>query len=189
MDGVRCKSAAILCEPTVWVVIGLMAILDEWTLDFTSTSVEQTERLGVRLGELLQRRDVVCLEGDLGAGKTTLARGVGRGWGTALRVTSPSFTLVNEYPRYHDGLILYHVDCYRLHGRGEIATVGLDDIFNSDGAIMIEWPERIEDLVPPDRLWIKFGYVNQTRRSMRFTASGDRSAALLKAFRHSAFGV
>ncbi|HEX6386596.1 MAG TPA: tRNA (adenosine(37)-N6)-threonylcarbamoyltransferase complex ATPase subunit type 1 TsaE, partial [Anaerolineae bacterium] len=83
-----------------------MAILDKWTLDFVSNSVEQTVRLGVRLGELLQGRDLLCLSGELGVGKTALARGVGRGWGTALRVTSPTFVLVNEYPRVSDGRIL-----------------------------------------------------------------------------------
>ena len=91
-----------------------MAILDRWTIDFVSSSVEQTTRLGVRLGELLQIHDLVCLSGDLGAGKTALARGIGRGWGSGLRVTSPTFTLVNEYPRLADGRVLYHIDCYRL---------------------------------------------------------------------------
>lgn len=166
-----------------------MAILDEWTLDFISTSVEQTVRLGVRLGELLHGRDVVCLEGELGAGKTALARGIGRGWGASLRVTSPTFTLVNEYPRLHDGLILYHVDCYRLSGRGEIVTAGVEDVLDGAGAIMIEWPERIESLLPADRLWVRLRYVNETRRSLRMTAGGDRSAELLQGFRRSAFGV
>ena len=80
-----------------------MAILDKWTLDFVSSRVEQTVRLGVRLGELLAPYDLLCLAGELGMGKTVLARGVARGWGTAVRVTSPSFTLVNEYPRAKDG--------------------------------------------------------------------------------------
>ena len=90
-----------------------MAILDERTLDFTSNGVEQTVRLGVRLGGMLEPGDTLCLSGDLGAGKTAFARGIGRGWGTAVRVTSPTFTLVNQYPRY-DNLILDHIDCYRL---------------------------------------------------------------------------
>jgi tRNA threonylcarbamoyladenosine biosynthesis protein TsaE len=67
-----------------------MAILDKWTIDFVSSSVEQTLRLGVRLGELLQPGDLLCLSGELGAGKTVMARGVGRGWGTAVRITSPT---------------------------------------------------------------------------------------------------
>lgn len=166
-----------------------MAILDEWTVDFVSTSVEQTERLGVRLGQLLKPGDVVCLAGELGAGKTTLARGVGRGWGTALRVTSPTFTLVNEYPRLSDGRTLYHVDCYRLSSEGDVVTAGLEDVLDDDGAIMIEWPERLEAWLPEDRLWIALRHMNETRRGMRITASGERSAELLTAFKRSAFGV
>ncbi len=166
-----------------------MAILDENTLDFTSSSEEQTVRLGVRLGELLQPGDILALAGDLGAGKTAMARGIGRGWGTALRVTSPTFTLINEYARVRDGCILYHVDCYRLSGRGDIVTAGLEDIFENQGAFMIEWPERMESWLPADRLWIAFRHISQTRRGLRFTAAGPRSKELLQQFRRSAFGV
>lgn len=174
-----------------------MAILDSQSLDFVSSSVEQTVRLGVRLGELLQVGDVVCLSGDLGAGKTALARGIGRGWGTSLRVTSPTFTLINEYPRARDGRILYHVDCYRLEpsdetgetSAGEWVTTGMEDLLYGGVTLMIEWPERILSHILADRLWIMLRYVNETRRGLRLTASGTRSAQLLQEFRRSAFGV
>lgn len=166
-----------------------MAILDQWTLDFVSNSVEQTVRLGVRLGERLQPRDLVCLAGELGSGKTVLARGIGRGWGTGLRITSPTFTLINEYPRLPDGRILYHLDCYRLETAADIATVGFEDVLDGEGAVMIEWPERIEALLPEDRLWISLSYVSETRRKLRLSANGERSAELLEAFKKSAFGV
>jgi tRNA threonylcarbamoyladenosine biosynthesis protein TsaE len=166
-----------------------MAILDKWTLDFVSSNLEQTVRLGVRLGELLRPHDVVCLSGELGMGKTALARGIGRGWGTAVRVTSPSFTLVNEYPRAHDGRILHHIDCYRLESEADAYTVGLEDIFDGEGAVMVEWPERIESWLPADRLWIELGYLSQTRRTLRITAAGEHSQALFEAFKKSAFGV
>jgi len=166
-----------------------MPILDRWTLDFISSSVEQTVRLGVRLGELLQHGDVVCLYGDLGAGKTAVARGVGRGWGTGLRVTSPTFTLVNEYPRLKDGRILYHIDCYRLESDADVWTVGLEDIFDNRQTVIIEWPERLAHLLPPDRLEIHLTYLNETRRSLRFSATGPRAANLLTDFKQSAFGV
>jgi tRNA threonylcarbamoyladenosine biosynthesis protein TsaE len=166
-----------------------MAILDKWTLDFVSSSAEQTVRLGVRLGELLQPRDLVCLSGELGAGKTVLARGIGRGWGAAVRVTSPTFTLINQYPRSIDGRILYHIDCYRLETMADAITTGLEDILEGDGALMIEWPERIEALLPDDRFTITMTYENQTRRSLRFQAKGERSTRLFEAFKHSAFGV
>ncbi|WP_420644925.1 tRNA (adenosine(37)-N6)-threonylcarbamoyltransferase complex ATPase subunit type 1 TsaE [Candidatus Leptofilum sp.] len=166
-----------------------MAILDRWTIDFVSSSVEQTTRLGVRLGELLELHDLVCLSGELGAGKTAFARGIGRGWGTGLRVTSPTFTLVNEYPRLADGRILYHIDCYRLEAAVDQMTAGLGDIIFGNGAVMVEWPERIESLLPEDRLWIALTYVSETRRKLRISATGERSAELLEDFKKRAFGV
>lgn len=166
-----------------------MAILDRWTIDFVSSSVEQTTRLGVRMGELLRVHDLICLSGELGAGKTALARGIGRGWGTGLRVTSPTFTLVNEYPRLADGRILYHVDCYRLEETADQLSTGLEDILDGAGAVMIEWPERVEAMLPEDRLWIALSYVSETRRKLHITATGDRSVELLEAFKKSAFGV
>ena len=166
-----------------------MAILDDRTLDFVSTSVAQTERLGIRLGELLEPRDVICLSGELGAGKTALARGVGRGWGTPLRVTSPTFVLVNEYPRPSDGVTLYHIDAYRLERAADIVTVGLEDILDSEAAVMIEWPEHILEMLPADRLWISLSYDSPTRRRLRLNAGGPRSTILLGDFRKNAFGV
>ena len=166
-----------------------MAILDEKTIDFISTNVDQTIRLGVRLGELLEVGDLVCLAGELGTGKTAMAQGIGRGWGAGRRVTSPSFTLVNEYPRLRDDRILYHIDCYRLETAADIVTAGLADIIAGQGAIMIEWPEHIEALLPTDRLWIEIRYQSDTRRGLRMKATGDRSTKLLKQFRQSAFGI
>ena len=166
-----------------------MPILDQRTLDFISSSTDQTVRLGVRLGELLHPRDMVCLYGDLGAGKTALARGVGRGWGTALRVTSPTFTIINEYPRPKDGVVLYHLDCYRLETDMDVETVGLEDIFDGPGVIIIEWPEHIESWLSEDRLAISINYLSETRRTMQFKATGSRSEQLLDDFKRNAFGV
>jgi tRNA threonylcarbamoyladenosine biosynthesis protein TsaE len=165
-----------------------VAILSDNTLDFVSSTVQQTERLGIRLGELLEAGDFICLFGELGAGKTALARGIGRGWGTALRVTSPTFTLINEYPRARDGLILYHLDFYRLHTADEVITTGLEDVFEQHGAFMIEWPDRIPDFLPAERLEIEMRYVTETKRGLRFEALGERAAELLQTFRKRAFG-
>ena len=165
-----------------------MAILDQRTLDFVSSSEEQTVRLGVRLGELLREHDVICLSGELGAGKTAIARGIGRGWGTGYRVTSPTYTIMNEYPRSHDGRILYHLDCYRLESEMDAETIGFEDILLSDGALMIEWPENIEWLLPDNRITIHMSYVSETRRKLHIKAEGERSEALLDEFRKSAFG-
>ena len=96
-----------------------MPILDDRSLEFLSHSPEQTRRLGVRLGELLKDGDLICLAGDLGSGKTTLAQGIARGWGSLDPVTSPTFVLINEYRRADDTR-LYHFDAFRLSGAGEV---------------------------------------------------------------------
>lgn len=166
-----------------------MPILDPHSIDFVSHGLEQTVRLGVRLGELLQPGDVLCLSGELGAGKTALARGIGQGWGTALRVTSPTFTLINEYPRVADGRILYHIDSYRLESAADVATVGLEDIFAAEEALMMEWPERVRPLLPPNHLWITLTHEGETRRKLHLVAHGERPLQLLQAFKQSAFGV
>lgn len=166
-----------------------MPILDERTLDFMSHSAAQTHRLGVRLGELLRSGDLICLSGDLGTGKTTFAAGVGRGWGATQPVTSPTFILVNEYPRPGDGLTLYHVDCYRVENAREALDFGLAEILDSPGAVLIEWAERIQAVLPRERLWIALRHVGDTKRGLLFEASGARYERLLADFRRSAFGV
>lgn len=165
-----------------------MALLDDQTYVFVSTSVEQTERLGLRLGMLLEAQDLVCLSGDLGAGKTAMARGIGRGWGTAVPITSPTFTLVNEYPRTSDGRILYHVDAYRLESEASAITTGIEDLLDMDAPMMIEWPSQIDMLLPKERLSVTLTHYSETRRSIEYRAIGDRATALLKEFRASAFG-
>lgn len=165
-----------------------MAILTPNTVEFTSRSVEQTERLGLRLGQLLQSQDVLCLVGDLGAGKTTFTRGLAKGWGSNYRVTSPTFTLVNEYPRDEDGRILYHLDCYRLRNSDEAETIGLSDILISDGAVIIEWAERIHDWIPSDHFTLELAYVNETQRHLKFAAHGQKTLATLEQFKQNAFG-
>ncbi|HSH01250.1 MAG TPA: tRNA (adenosine(37)-N6)-threonylcarbamoyltransferase complex ATPase subunit type 1 TsaE [Anaerolineae bacterium] len=166
-----------------------MAILRENTIEFISNSVEQTVRLGVRLGELLQPYDYLYLSGDLGAGKTALARGIGRGWGTTHRITSPTYVIIHEYPRARDGLILYHLDCYRLASADEALNLGFDDLLASQSAMMVEWPEQIKPVLPKNGLWVNLRYISDTRRGLRFEATGTRATELLKTFRQSAFGV
>ncbi len=166
-----------------------MPILDDRTLDFVSSSAVQTERLGARLGELIQSGDLICLAGDLGAGKTCLARGISRGWGAVRSATSPTYTLINEYPRASDSLPLFHVDCYRLRGPEEALAIGLYDVMDRSGAVMIEWPERIASILPPERFWITLRWATATKRGLCFEAGGERPRELLLHFRQSAFGV
>lgn len=164
-----------------------MPILDERSLEFLSHSPEQTQRLGVRLGELLAGGTVLCLAGDLGAGKTTLAQGIARGWGALDPVTSPTFVLINEYNRA-DGQVLYHVDAFRLSGEDEAEGLGLADLFDNEGPVMIEWPNKIEGLLPPGRLWIRLEWVEESRRQLNISAQGEEYEKLLRSFRQVAFG-
>jgi tRNA threonylcarbamoyladenosine biosynthesis protein TsaE len=164
-----------------------MPILDERSLEFLSHSPEQTQRLGVRLGELLKPADLLCLAGDLGSGKTTLAQGIARGWGALDPVTSPTFTLINEYRRA-DRARLFHVDAFRLSGAQEAFTLGLDELLDGHGPVVVEWPERILTLLPPERLWIELSWVDESRRNLQFKATGHAYDRLLRAFRKAAFG-
>lgn len=163
-----------------------MPILDHRSLDFISHAPEQTVRLGVRLGERLQPGDVLCLSGELGSGKTTLVTGIGRGWGVMEAVTSPTFVLVNEYRRA-DGLALWHLDCYRLQSGAEAVAFGFDDLLNAEGVMVIEWPEHIAEVLPPERLHIRLRWVDAEKRGCRLEAIGPRYEALLQEFRQAAF--
>lgn len=164
-----------------------MPILDERSLDFVSHSPEQTRRLGVRLGELLKPGDVILLEGDLGAGKTTFAQGVARGWGSLDPVTSPTFVLINEYRRA-DEARLFHFDAFRLDGPDEATALGLQEILDSDGPVLVEWPDRVRDVLPKEALWVRLRWVDDSRRALQLEAHGARSETLLRAFRKAAFG-
>jgi len=162
------------------------SIFDQQTLDFISHSEAQTCRLGMRLGELLAKGDIIALQGELGSGKTRWVQGVGQGLQVDQRVTSPTFTLVNEYP---GRLILYHIDLYRIDHTAEALAFGLEDYLYGDGVCLIEWAERVSEVLPPDRLWITFNYLDDTKRRITMQAVGDRYQRLLKDFQRVAFGV
>ena len=165
-----------------------MPILDERSLEFHSHSPEQTQRIGVRLGELLKPGDVVCLAGDLGAGKTTLAQGIARGWGSLDPVTSPTFVLINEYRRA-DGATLYHFDAFRLKGAADAQALGLAELLESEVPILVEWPERVQEALPEQYLRVRLRWVDESRRAVRVEARGPRSEHLLRQFRKAAFGA
>ena len=166
-------------------IILSMPILDSHTVDFFSRSPEQTRRIGMRVGGALQTGDVLCLQGDLGAGKTTFVQGLAQGWGSVDSVSSPTFILVNVYRRA-DQSQLFHMDAYRLDSTPEAAELDLDSML-AEGALVIEWPERMAGLIPTERLWVKFEHVDDEEREMKFKASGKRYDELLNLVRH-AFG-
>lgn len=170
-----------------------MVLLEEHMLEFMSRSAEQTQRLGARLGTLLQGGDVICLQGPLGSGKTSLTQGIGRGWGAQQRLVSPSFVLVREYARPEDEQRLFHVDLYRISSVEEAWQLGVDEVLGSESAVcVVEWAERAKSLIPAEHLWIRLGFVRAigpTRRHLWFSARGERHQSLLREFRRLAFGA
>ncbi|MCS7285546.1 MAG: tRNA (adenosine(37)-N6)-threonylcarbamoyltransferase complex ATPase subunit type 1 TsaE [Anaerolineae bacterium] len=163
-------------------------ILKGAVISFISRSEEQTRRLGIRLGRLLQAGDVICLEGPLGSGKTCFVQGIGIGMGVEEPITSPSFILINEY-RTSSGLTLYHIDFYRLSDPVEEAlAIGIEEKLYGDGVCVIEWADRAREIIPPERLWITFNHLDRHQRSLLMEASGKRYVQLLDAFKESAFG-
>jgi tRNA threonylcarbamoyladenosine biosynthesis protein TsaE len=163
-----------------------MPILDAHAFEFFSKSPEQTRRLGMRLGALLKPGDLVCLQGDLGAGKTTFVQGAAQGWGALDEVSSPTFVLVNAYRRA-DGGQLAHFDAYRVESLPEAEELDLDALL-ARGALFVEWPERVEPILPAERLWVLLEYESEEHRLLRFTSRGGRYQALLDSLRQAAYG-
>ena len=155
-------------------------------MDYFSRSPEQTRRIGMRLGGALQAGDVICLQGDLGAGKTTFVQGVALGWGSQDAVSSPTFIIVNMYRR-GDEARLFHMDAYRLDSTLEAEELDLDAML-AQGALLVEWPERMDGLVPAERLWIQLEPMNGEERKMNFRAKGKRYDDLLDVIRQAAYG-
>lgn len=122
-------------------------------ISFTTESSEQTEKFGEELSKYLEPGTVIALDGDLGAGKTCLTRGIARGIGADDPVASPTFTIVNEYSGGR--LMLFHFDTYRLSGEDDFFASGLDEYFQKDGCCVIEWGGVIEGALPADTMKMK----------------------------------
>jgi tRNA threonylcarbamoyladenosine biosynthesis protein TsaE len=127
-------------------------------------SVEQTESLGESLAAELQGGDVVCLHGNLGAGKTAWVKGLARGLGARLEATSPTFTLINEYPGARP---LYHFDLYRLNRAAELEDLGYEEYFYSTGISVVEWAEKAAALMPARHWDITFDITGENDRRIR----------------------
>ena len=138
----------------------------------TASSVE-TEAAGICLGKLLGQGDIICLNGDLGAGKTCFARGVARGLDIDEHITSPTFTLINEY----QGLVpFYHFDVYRLAGPEDMEDLGFEDYSYGSGVTLIEWAALVEEVLRSERLdiWLSVDEEQMERREIRLVPQGDR---------------
>jgi tRNA threonylcarbamoyladenosine biosynthesis protein TsaE len=140
-------------------------------LTICTTSADETTTLGERLGKMLAAGDVVALYGDLGAGKTTLTKGIALGLGLDADVHSPTFTLIHE----HFGAIpLYHVDLYRLSSEEEVETLGLEEYIYDDGVTVIEWAEKTRSLLPAERIDITLRMTGDTQRELVFKTGSER---------------
>ena len=168
------------------------------TLDCISHSSAQTQRLGMRLGDLLQGGELILLDGQLGTGKTTFTQGLAQGLGITENINSPTFTLLKEYsgqpqPENSTGATsyirpdLYHFDLYRLDNPNEIVDLGFEDYFFSDGVSVIEWAEKASSFWPEERLNIRLKIMSETKRGLLFVATGERYCELLRQFQKNAY--
>jgi tRNA threonylcarbamoyladenosine biosynthesis protein TsaE len=139
-------------------------------LRIETDSPETTMALAARLAAVAEAGDLVCLWGELGAGKTVFAKGFGAGLGIEATINSPSFVLMSEYA---GRLPLFHLDLYRLAGPADVLAGGLLDERQAGGVTLIEWPDRLEPLVPSPRLDIRIDGAGTDRRSISIQAVGS----------------
>ena len=140
-------------------------------LKLISHSPEQTQRLGVRIGELALPGDILLLTGALGTGKTCLTQGIAWGLGIKEYALSPSFVIVREL---HGRLPLYHIDLYRLDQIEEIEELGLDDYLYGKGVYVVEWAEKGLSVLPAKHLLIQINFLSDSERSFQFKPKGKR---------------
>lgn len=143
--------------------------------EFISNGPEETFSLAERLGKRLKKKDVLLLEGDLGAGKTIFTKGLAKGLNIDRNVNSPTFTIIKEYM---GRLPLYHMDVYRLEDSFE--DLGFDEYFDGDGVTVVEWAHYIEEQLPEEKLAIHIYHIGDERRRIEFRPEGARYEALCK---------
>lgn len=142
------------------------------------SNLKETESFGLKLGSLLMPGDILCLNGDLGAGKTTMTQSIGKGLGVDDYITSPTFTLINEYK---GRIWVYHFDVYRLENVEDLYDIGFDEYFYGHGVCIIEWAEKIEKLLPEDRIVIDIKKGKGTdERILYISGQGSRYKEIIK---------
>jgi tRNA threonylcarbamoyladenosine biosynthesis protein TsaE len=148
-------------------------------LTVVTGSVEETIALGERVGRLASAGDFIGLTGDLGSGKTHFTRGVavGLGIGSSAHVTSPTYTLVNSYAGRFQ---LHHFDLYRLAGEADVIELGFEEYFYGSGVCIVEWAERLRDLLPVERMSVTFTYLDVNARTVTFAPYGARYEKLIE---------
>ncbi len=146
----------------------------------TTPTVTQTRKLGQALGTAIQTPIIIALSGDLGSGKTAFVQGFAKGLDVSEKyyITSPTFTLINEYPGRHP---LIHVDLYRIENLSEFEEIGLDEVLQKEAVIAIEWAERLSGDMRHNHLELRFAIISETSRRIDIFAYGHRPGNLLKA--------
>lgn len=137
-------------------------------------SYEETIEYGFKIGKLLTSGDCILLAGDLGAGKTTFTKGIGKALGIKRVINSPTFTIVKEY---HGDLDLYHLDLYRLDGLGH--DFDLEEYFEKEGIVVCEWPDNVKEIIPEEYLLIEIFRGEEDSRVIKLTPYGDRYEKLV----------
>jgi len=146
-----------------------------------SSSERETLHIGKSISALLHKGDIVCLFGELGSGKTVLAKGIARGLGVEEEVISPTFVLMRPYLKAR--LPFFHFDLYRLAEARDIMNIGYEEYFYDDGVTVIEWADRLRFLMPQDCLKAELSLKGSSARQLKFSASGSRYNALLEKMR------
>ena len=142
-------------------------------MQFVSHSTQETEQFGEEVAKSLRGGDVLAFTGSLGMGKTAFTRGLARGLGCRGRVTSPTFTIVNEY----DGKTpLFHFDMYRLGSSDELFDIGWDDYLACGGVCAVEWSERVSDALPDDTIYVDIARGEEDENMRTITVTGGRFA-------------
>jgi tRNA threonylcarbamoyladenosine biosynthesis protein TsaE len=146
-------------------------------LNIVTHSPGETREFGHKLADMLKTKDVICLIGDLGTGKTLFVQGIANGLGVQEDVTSPTFTLMNVY----QGIIpVYHFDLYRLDYPEQLLDVGFEEYTAADGVALIEWADKFPDWMPEECLWIEFIPESANSRRLALKAKGARYRQMLE---------
>ena len=155
-------------------------------LKMISGDPTKTFYIGRILGEALTAGDIVALTGELGAGKTCLTQGIARGLGVpeVYQITSPTFTLVNEYP---GRLNLIHLDVYRLSSSRDLQDLGYEEFFFGKGVTVIEWAEKIQDIIPEKSLSVTLAYLDQNQRSIDMKGQPDQITRISNVLKEGGF--
>jgi tRNA threonylcarbamoyladenosine biosynthesis protein TsaE len=150
----------------------------------TSRNLEETNKLGKRIGTLVSNRMVLALTGELGSGKTSFVQGLANGLDVpeGYYITSPSFTLINEYPGRHR---LFHVDLYRMDALHDLEDIGLYDILEQDSVVAIEWADKLSKAALLDHILLRFEIAGENSRNIAIIAFGRYETDLLKKLKNS----